>query len=327
MINLKVRKAGEAMFGYVRIRKPELRVAEYETYRGVYCSLCRELGRRYGLPARLTLSYDFTFLALLRMALDDDDPSFRAGRCPFNPSKRCAYCNRRDHTAFAADAAVLLTYYKLRDALADEGFWRALPARLALPFAALARRKAARLHPELDALFSRCLQKQAELERARTSSLDAAAEPTALMLAALAQEGARDETERRIRERFGYCLGRWIYLADAADDLAEDERRGRYNPFSLRRQAPPAEEPIPAAPSPGGQPSADIAPGGPPPGEGTGLLPVLNATLAEGVAAYNLLDIRRYDGILRNILERGLPAVQARVLSPEGSYHERERSV
>lgn len=57
------------MFGYVKAYKPELKVRDYEQYKAVYCSLCKTLGREYGLFARLTLSYDFTFAALLRLAL------------------------------------------------------------------------------------------------------------------------------------------------------------------------------------------------------------------------------------------------------------------
>ncbi len=64
------------MFGYVRIYKPELRMREYEQYRGVYCSLCKHLGSRYGAALRLTLSYDMTFLALLTMALKTEGVGF-----------------------------------------------------------------------------------------------------------------------------------------------------------------------------------------------------------------------------------------------------------
>lgn len=62
------------MFGYVRIYKPELKVGEYEQYQGVYCSLCKQLGKSCGQTARLSLSYDLTFFALFRMALDDGCP-------------------------------------------------------------------------------------------------------------------------------------------------------------------------------------------------------------------------------------------------------------
>ena len=76
------------MFGYVRPCVPELRVRENEIYRAAYCTLCRTLGRRYGLLARLTLSYDFTFLALLRLGLLPSCSGFEQRRCVANPLKR-----------------------------------------------------------------------------------------------------------------------------------------------------------------------------------------------------------------------------------------------
>ena len=68
------------MFGYVRIYKPELKMAEFEHYQGVYCSLCKQLGKRYVVMARMTLSYDFTFLAVFRMALSDTCTGFKKGQ-------------------------------------------------------------------------------------------------------------------------------------------------------------------------------------------------------------------------------------------------------
>ena len=54
------------MFGYVKPDKSELRIKEYETYKAVYCALCKELGKRYGLMSRLTLNYDYTFLLSMK---------------------------------------------------------------------------------------------------------------------------------------------------------------------------------------------------------------------------------------------------------------------
>ena len=45
------------MFGYIKTCTPQLRLCEWEAYRGIYCGLCRTLGRRFGPLARLTLSY------------------------------------------------------------------------------------------------------------------------------------------------------------------------------------------------------------------------------------------------------------------------------
>ena len=65
------------MFGYIRIYKPQLRICEYETYRAVYCTLCRYLGRQMGVFSRLLLNYDYTFMAMLMIALSGEKPCFR----------------------------------------------------------------------------------------------------------------------------------------------------------------------------------------------------------------------------------------------------------
>ena len=44
------------MFGYIKPFKGMLRVCEYETYKAVYCGLCKQLGGEYGPFARLPLS-------------------------------------------------------------------------------------------------------------------------------------------------------------------------------------------------------------------------------------------------------------------------------
>ena len=94
------------MFGYIRISKPEMRIKEYEMYKAIYCSLCKELGRSYGIFARLTLSYDFTFLALLNMALKDNFCGTNRKKCTCNPFKKCTYlCDNEDLKLPSAAAA------------------------------------------------------------------------------------------------------------------------------------------------------------------------------------------------------------------------------
>lgn len=290
------------MFGYVRLHKPTIRMGEYEQYRGVYCTLCRRLGRRYGPFARMALSYDLTTLALLDMALDDADPAFCAGRCSYNPLKRCARCQNTRATDHAADLSVLLTYYKLRDTLADGGVWQKLGAALLYPLAAIDRRRAVKRAPDADERIRDMTAAQTAVETARTPSVDAAAEPFAQLIAWLAGELATDDTTRRVLTRFGYCLGRWVYLIDAADDLADDRKRGNYNPF-LARDGVTDDAALAAT-------RASVE-------------PTLNACLAELIAAYELLPIRRFDGILRNIITEGMPAGGRRVLLGEDKHYER----
>ena len=116
------------------------------------------------------------------------------------------------------------------------------------------------------------------------------------MLAAMAASAAHDERERLVLDRFGYCLGRWIYLIDAVDDLEDDLKEGSYNPYVLSRQ-------LLSGDTEGVRRTREYS------------LLTLNACLAECVAAYNLLDIRRFDGILRNVLEWGMPTIQRDVIA------------
>ena len=146
------------MFGYVRVDKGELKVKEFEAYRGMYCSLCRALSKRYGVLSRLILSYDATFLAIVRFSQSQLLPSFRPGHCPFNPAKRCNYCtNGEEAFDFVCAVAVLMFYYKVRDDLSDEGFFRRLLMMLLLPIAALWRKKAKKRFPAVDALLGQAM--------------------------------------------------------------------------------------------------------------------------------------------------------------------------
>ena len=108
------------MFGYIRACKPELKMKEFETYKAVYCSLCRRLGKSYGMLSRMTLSYDFTFLALLNMSLSDGCVAFEQKRCAFNPLKKCNYCKCDDALELPSAAAMIMLYYKILDNIADE---------------------------------------------------------------------------------------------------------------------------------------------------------------------------------------------------------------
>ncbi len=291
------------MFGYVRLHKPTITMGEYEQYKGIYCTLCRRLGKRYGPVARMSLSYDMTFLALLYAALEPEEPGFEKGHCSFNPTKACLNCRNTAATDFAADIGALLAYYKLKDTLADESLLKKIGAALIYPIFAIDRRRAKKRRPAIDSAIAAMMAAQKEAEIAKTASIDQAAEPFAQLLSTLTTELSAQKRQRTILTRFGYCLGRWVYLMDAVDDLAEDIAHRRYNPYALARDISHADsEAITAA-----RKYAALT---------------LNACLAECIAAYNLLDVRRFDGIIRNILEQGMPAMQQRVIAGEEKTNE-----
>ena len=197
------------MFGYVRPHKQELLVREFEQYKGAYCQLCRQLGKDYGWTARLTLSYDCTFYALLALSREDSQKRLRRGRCVVNPLKACKFVEAEGEAYHKAAAlSILLTCQKLRDNMGDEGFWKAQGCRVLLAFLSRKERKAAARYPLLAQAAEAATRAQREAEQAR-AGVDACAEPTAQLLAAVFRElGGCDKGQCLALERFGYFLGR-----------------------------------------------------------------------------------------------------------------------
>ncbi len=283
-----------SLFGYVRPVEAQLRVCELSAYKAVYCGLCRQLGRSFGLLARFTLSYDTTFLALAGLSLAEDPPEIAPRRCPFNPLKRMPVCGDAPALAFSADAAALLLWWKLRDDLADEGPGKRLLARLGLLLTRGAYRKAAARRPELDEALRRMIGDQQALEARGCANLDEAAEPTAAALSAIFAALSEEKDQRRVLERLGYLLGRFVYLADALDDLERDREKGRYNPFLLTH------------------------PGAEPEELKKRCLGSLYLTIGETERTGRLLETRRFAPILENILTLGLMS-QADRLAGKGA--------
>lgn len=221
------------MFGYVKVMSPELKVREYELYRGTYCGLCRAMGKCTGQCSRMTLSYDFTFLVAVRLILTDTKISFSQRRCLVHPLKKRNSMNSNEQLDFCAYASAILGYHKIKDDLADEKGFKKFKARLAYPYVKKWRKKAlkAGLEP-LDKRIGELLSELSVIETQRRPSVD---EPAGIFgeilgeMTAFGLEGA----EQRLARNLGVCVGKWIYIADALDDMKEDKEKGRYNPFLL----------------------------------------------------------------------------------------------
>lgn len=231
------------MFGYITPSVPELKVKEHTAYRAVYCGLCKATGgggcaRLIRTPARLALRYDTAFLALFRLMLSPEQATFAPSRClahPIKPRPMIKPSNRA--ITYSADAGMLLFAHSLRDQAADRSGLRGRLAKCLLPYASMLQREAsARIGAELDALLTENLTALAEMERAGESSPDRISHPFGVLLGEIFAHSLPDETAEQARE-LGYCLGKWIYLADAADDLAADRKSGAYNPLLCREQS------------------------------------------------------------------------------------------
>ena len=277
------------MFGYVRPLQPELKCKEFDLYRATYCGLCRCMRRRYGLIAPMFLNFDFTFLALLLWEPEDRFTPCR-GRCHANPLVKKPMCPNSEALEQAADESVVLAWWKLRDDLGDEGVGKRLAVRALSWMLRPAYQNAARRRPGFDETVRTCLKELASLEQENCPSLDRTADTFARLL----QSAAPQEGERgRVLSQMLYHLGRWIYLADARDDLEEDKLAGRYNPVAVRYG---------------------------PQGDDEALKLTMNHSLAFMGAALQLGEFGCRKGLLENIVYLGLPLVQRAVF--DGSWKE-----
>lgn len=275
------------MFGYLQIHKDELKVKEYEAYKSVYCGLCKQLGRDYGILTRLILSYDCTFYAILLMSLKRSCTGFSDGRCKFNPLKKCKFADCKDNAYSKASAlSVISAYYKVVDDIDDSGFFKRIALKIAKPFFGRRQKKAARRFPEIENIVSEMMKNQKAAENDELVTIDKAANPTAKMISDLAALEGGNDLQKRVLSEFGYQIGRWVYLIDAADDYEKDKKSGNFNPFI----------------------KADI-------NDKDYINSVLSQSLARAYDAYNLLDIIDFKPIIDNMMLFGFPNKQNAVLN------------
>lgn len=218
------------MFGYVRPSLARLSHEDKDRFSAMYCGLCRTLGHRCGKTAPFILNYDFTFLAVLLAPAEPEAPLHR--RCAIHPLRGRDYFPENAALELAADCSVILAWWQLRDAIQDE---KGLEAKYRAAALALgpAYRRAREKRPEFDRSTRQHLAELSQLEEERCPSMDQAADTFARLLQSAAGE-VNDTVKRRILEQVLYHLGRWIYLVDAADDLAKDFTSGSYNPLIYR---------------------------------------------------------------------------------------------
>ena len=288
------------MFGYVRPFPDELKGKDLRLWREDYCGLCHCLGKRHGFLARFLLSYDMTFLYVL-LGMDAQVEKAQKCWCPAGAVCKKACRPADERMEYAADLTVLLSYWKLADEVEDGGFFRRLTARVLQQVFRRAYRRAAAALPEADALIALQLSQLRKLEEAQSDSLDATADAFAVILRSFASAWA-DPVSRRVGEQLLYHIGRYVYLVDALDDLEKDQKRGVYNPIISR---------------------FGLAEGALPEAERAYLLQILDASVSQAGAAFELMAHGKRSAVIENIIYYGLPAVLKAVSL--GQYRRRKR--
>ena len=117
------------MFGYVRICRQELSEKDFNCFNAYYCGLCKAIGK-YSNAARMGLSYDMAFLAVLLDSLSEEDSRIGLCRCALHPIHKKSAVKDNIVIDYAASMSILLSYRKLEDDWLDDKDPKALAGGL-----------------------------------------------------------------------------------------------------------------------------------------------------------------------------------------------------
>lgn len=263
------------MFGYVNVYKDLLKVRDYNTFRGYYCGLCKQLGKSFNQLTRFGLSYDMTFLAILMSSLDDRRVEVKNQICIAHPLTKRPVIYDDDGIKYSAEISIILTYLKLKDDWEDEKSFKSF-ARL---FYYFPNKKAIKNHKIKYKSIEGYMKKLKSLEEENCPNIDAVADCFGKVLEVIFDK----DNSNKALAWLGYHIGRFIYITDAYSDIEKDIKNNSYNPFvamlGKELDINNLKESVKSS---------------------------LEFTLSEISNAYNLLDIKKNKDLLDNIIYLGL---------------------
>lgn len=217
------------MFGYITANKPELKIKEYNIYRSYYCGLCKALGKNGRQSARVSLSYDMTFVYLLLSSLYEPKHTQTIEHCILHPVTR-VMITRNEIADYVADMSVLMTYLKGRDDFKDrETIGKSIAGRLIMDIEEKSFKRIREKYPHKVSFILSQMKRLDEGEKALSRNIDYMAGSFGHIMGEVFCMN-NDLWEQTVR-RMGFFLGKFIYLMDAYEDIRKDIKTNNYNPF------------------------------------------------------------------------------------------------
>ena len=224
------------MFGYIIINKAEMKFREFDVYQSFYCGICRDLKRKYGARAQISLSYDMTFLAILLTGLYDTQTCQGSCRCIAHPFESHKTRNNI-FTEYAADMNVIFAHYKCEDDWKDEKkIWKLFYGKLLEGRAGKLKEK----YGEKIRKVNLFMQEFSDAEASEKADIDTLSGLFGRVMGEI-MAFREDEWAENLR-RMGFFLGKFIYLCDAYEDVEEDREKGTPNPLKHKYENPDFEE-------------------------------------------------------------------------------------
>lgn len=278
------------MFGYVRTDTPYLYIKDDMLYKAMYCGVCKGIAEVCGQTARMGLSYDVTFLSVLLHNVAGEDVKIEKSHCLTHCIRTREMANVDEMTRQIGALNTILVYYKYTDDIADGDRGRGKRLWFKKGY-----KRAKKKYPEIDRIVRNNLAAQERAEKAKTDSVDRAADATANMMAEFS-DYLLGEKATPYTHNLCYALGKWIYLIDALDDYDKDLKKGAYNPFYLAYRKADRKALLEGE-------------------SGTEVRFVFNAIFFDIRENLSRITFRFNRDLSDNVLLRGLPTVTARIMS------------
>jgi len=218
----------KSMYGYVLPDKPNMFMKDYYGYRAFYCGLCKSIGKRCNQLMRIGTTYDMTFLNVLAHAVHGEEPQMKMETCVLNRVQKKLVAGDDEITRTVVDISTILAHYKCVDDVLDD---KSLSKRFV--DGAIIRRhykKAAARYSELDSFIKQAYGDLAKAEKDNCASVDRIADYFAKIMEKIGATVFADKYDEALSNLM-YNLGKWVYLADAIDDVDDDFKKKKYNVF------------------------------------------------------------------------------------------------
>ena len=224
------------MFGYIRTDTPYLYIKDDVLYKAMYCGVCKGIAEVSGHSARMGLSFDVTFLSVILHNLLGIDVKIEKSHCMTHCLRSREMANVDELTRQLGALNTILVYYKYTDDIADGDKGRGKRLWFKTGF-----RRAKKKYPEIERIVRENLAAQERMEKAKTDSVDRAADSTAKILSQFSDYVLQDKSNEFTQKLF-YAVGKWVYLIDALDDYDKDVKKNAYNPLYLAYGSPSKKE-------------------------------------------------------------------------------------
>ena len=286
------------MFGYVIIDKPNILVKDYATYRSYYCGLCKRIGKNYGQAMRFTINYDIVLLSLLAHNYEKTEPVFAGENCIAHPfGKKIPVAKSNEILDRVADINTILGYYKVLDDVIDEGRHHFFKF-----FMKQKIKKAEKKYPDLCRKIDQEYGNLRELEKQNCLDIDMLGNCFGNIMVAVG-DTITQKSDCFLRN-LCYNLGKWIYFIDAIDDINEDKKENKFNPFvskniELNENFYNKNEPI--------------------------WRKLLYTAMDKIMQNYDQMDITISEGCLSNIIYMGLKARSEKIITRRGKQCQKIR--